>query len=617
MESKIIEYKGEWNEEKKEYRYKNIKYPFNGTSPNLIYKFLVLGYEKKIIEYAYLYNKNPEQKNSVYDFLKACSLKYRPNPINEINIDFSKDLLDNDLISEIIFPDIPNIFYLDESKFDKMKEVNSHFLSKSYSVIFSINQEGSDTNKRYNGLGYVFYISLEYKTNEAITGYFYVPMAYVILSEYPYFYHFNKICKNVFRLMKTEQEDIPLEIFLYNTIKFLPSPINKSIILLFEGIPRNYKSINMNQIYNPSFSNESKKNENKIPSIYFNQLSGYPIIDFNLSFIFNLIPVDIIIQAFIFIFLEYDIILYSNQPKIVNLIMFIFSNLNYPFNNSKYYSHILSVSMENLIIGKTSFKDIQSPYMIGVISNKVPDKPKIDAIKDHFILDLNIKKFFYSYTEKTDEVKKTLDLLSYIKACTKNEEGNSNLNFQAFKDEIKLYDNIKILFHQLQRRANKVTIKNYNKEKSKPDFFNIYGDESEIECIKNNNLLQRNFLNFIIQIIKNYVKILNNADEQEEINNEDEQIQKLNRDNKEVIRNLLNNQRNSIANDEIQQLAISSGIIFSNKFFETSKYNIFFDKFCKCQEINELYKIPYLFTYEFIRDSNIDFSQINLLKIID
>jgi len=29
MESKFIEYKGEWNEEKKEYKYKNIKYPFN------------------------------------------------------------------------------------------------------------------------------------------------------------------------------------------------------------------------------------------------------------------------------------------------------------------------------------------------------------------------------------------------------------------------------------------------------------------------------------------------------------------------------------------------------------------------------------------------------------
>ena len=31
------------------------------------------------------------------------------------------------------------------------------------------------------------------------------------------------------------------------------------------------------------------------------------------------------------------------------------------------------------------------------------------------------------------------------------------------------------------------------------DFFNIYGDESEIECIKINNLLQKSFLNFILQ----------------------------------------------------------------------------------------------------------------------
>ena len=89
MESKFIEYKGEWNEEKKEYKYKNIKYPFNGTSQNLIDKFLVLDYEKKLVEYAYLYGKNPEQKNKTFNFLIACNLKYRPSTINEINFNFS------------------------------------------------------------------------------------------------------------------------------------------------------------------------------------------------------------------------------------------------------------------------------------------------------------------------------------------------------------------------------------------------------------------------------------------------------------------------------------------------------------------------------------------------
>ena len=467
-------------------------------------------------------------------------------------------------------------------------------------------------------MGYVFYTSKEYKKNETLVGYFYVRMAYVILSEYPYFYHFNKLCKSIYRQMKKEDEEIPLEILLYNTVKFLPSPINKSIILLFEGIPRNNKSINMNQIYNPSFPNESKKNENKIPSIYFSQLSGYPIIDFNLSFIFNLIPVDIIVQVFIFTFLEYDIIFYSNQSRIVNLVMYIFSILNYPFNNSKYFRNILSVSMENLIKGKTSFKDIQSPYMIGVIINRISEIPKIDKIKDHFILDLNHNNFFYSYSNKTEEVKNTLDLLSFIKICTKNELGNSEVNLLGIKNGINLCKNMRILIHQLKRRANKVTNKKFNQEKENLDFFNIYEDESEMETIEINNLLQKSFLNFILQIMSNFVVILNNKNEENAIDSEDIQIQKSNRESIVQNKSSIEYEGDFVNNEESQkELAITASKIFREKFKKTSKYNSFIVKFCKHNEINDLYRIPYLFTYEFMRYSNVDFSQINILKIID
>ena len=40
------------------------------------------------------------------------------------------------------------------------------------------------------------------KKNNEVDGYLYVPVTYCILSEYPYFYHFNEICKNVFLQMK-------------------------------------------------------------------------------------------------------------------------------------------------------------------------------------------------------------------------------------------------------------------------------------------------------------------------------------------------------------------------------------------------------------------------------
>ena len=66
----------------------------------------------------------------------------------------------------------------------------------------------------------------------------------MILSEYPYFYHFNEICKSIYNQMKKESDEIPIEIIIYNTVKFAPSPINKSINLLF-GNQFGVKQINI------------------------------------------------------------------------------------------------------------------------------------------------------------------------------------------------------------------------------------------------------------------------------------------------------------------------------------------------------------------------------------
>ena len=43
----------------------NIKYPFSGVATNLIDKFLVLGYEQKVIEYTFLHCENEEPKTDL------------------------------------------------------------------------------------------------------------------------------------------------------------------------------------------------------------------------------------------------------------------------------------------------------------------------------------------------------------------------------------------------------------------------------------------------------------------------------------------------------------------------------------------------------------------------
>ena len=44
----------------------------------------------------------------------------------------------------------------------------------------------------------------------------------------PYFYQFNKICKNIYLEIKNENDGIPIDIIIYNMIKSFPSPINKA-----------------------------------------------------------------------------------------------------------------------------------------------------------------------------------------------------------------------------------------------------------------------------------------------------------------------------------------------------------------------------------------------------
>ena len=204
------------------YNSNEIKYPFNGKALNLIDKFLILGYDQKTIDFTYQYCDIEPEENLKNGF-NIFQFEERPNVVNEICNDYSKDLLDNDLILKIIFPNNPKMYFFEKKILNKTEEK----VIRPYTVIFSIcPQDDSDSIKLYNGLAYIFYALQEYKNNiKREEGYLYVPTAYVILSEYPYFYQFNEICKNIYNKIKKEDDEIPFEIIIYNTIRFMPSPI--------------------------------------------------------------------------------------------------------------------------------------------------------------------------------------------------------------------------------------------------------------------------------------------------------------------------------------------------------------------------------------------------------
>ena len=153
---------------------KEIKYPFNGVAPNLIDKFLVLGYDQKTIDFTFQ-NCNVEPNETLKTRFIFYEFEERPNVVNEICNDYSKDLLDNDLILELIFPNYPQMYFLEKELINSKKELDEEIITSPYSIIFSINpQDNYGSKKSYNGLGYVFYILQEHKVDDEIDGYLYI-----------------------------------------------------------------------------------------------------------------------------------------------------------------------------------------------------------------------------------------------------------------------------------------------------------------------------------------------------------------------------------------------------------------------------------------------------------
>ena len=605
---------------------KNIKFPFNGVATNLIDKFLVLGYDQKIIEFTFQHCENIEPSNELKGRFRFFEFEERPYIVNEICYDYTKDLLDNDLILELIFPNIPEMYFFEKKYFNTKKEPDEELLISNYSIIFSINpQDNYGSKKSYNGLGFIFYSSQEHKTNDKVDGILYIPVTYVILSEFPYFYHFNEIRKCIYSQMKKESDEIPIDILLYNTVKFLQSPIKKSINLTFLApLDFPYESKNdLNKILKPLISKDREKN--RIPSMFFNQLSGYPFMDLNISFIFNLIPPDIIVEVFIFSFLEHDIIFYSSRPEILNMVMYIFSNLNYPFNDSIYYWHILSVSKDNFMSGTSTFVGKTCSTLTGLLNEYNPDILTTKKIREHFVLDIDNKNFFFLYQDETDDVQNTMTLYSYIKSCASDIDETSNDGVKMdretkiknyFNDGIQLYEVIKNLMQELQRRAKKVTSVNYNEKLIKPSFLTFYEDESEKECIQANMRLQKAFFTFIAQIIQNFVSILSIGDDDDPNQNNDFSSKKL----PAIVINIKNEE---IDEEEKQKrkLASKAGKIFKEKFRDCSKYSSFVVNFCKFHDTIDLYKIPYTFINEFIYYSHVavgnNLSEVDVFRLID
>jgi hypothetical protein len=281
------------------------RYPFNGRSKYLIDKFFIIGYDyatlhklliKRKLDFIQNSSKNNEEelleKNRNRKLPQEFEVSEPPLLINEISSDYNKEVLDIDLIIEMIFPNKPKFYYVEEDldpdnnkpnnstknmvnlneeikrtrtssaegniysssinfgknklkkdfDFNSSSESNStqninlnkeEYFPTSYNVIFSSNpQSGKNSKKSINGFAHIFYKKFNEKKKKNDINYsFFVPIAFCIISEFPYYNGYYQLTRQIMLLFKSKIIEVPIEFTLQNIVNYTLSPLNDDVIL--------------------------------------------------------------------------------------------------------------------------------------------------------------------------------------------------------------------------------------------------------------------------------------------------------------------------------------------------------------------------------------------------
>ena len=337
--------------------------PYLGCSKNLMEFFVVIGYEEKIIKE--LGSRILQKQN---DHLELTILSSAIS-------DLAYKIFSPDNIIKQVYPDKPKIFVsVSESEI------------KPTNVVFSSCFDSTDGKKKVCYSCYALKFYEKYKENKTI---YLVPKAFLILSQYPYFTTFYKICRTIYDSKQNKNKDkIPIEILIHCCVNYLPSPIEDDIIL-------------------------------KDWNLKITKLTGYPQADFDICRIFNYIPINEFIKIFLLIFVELDLLIFSPDLEKLNIFMFILYLLNYPLTDSNYYWHIKSISRDQIKEGNdtltTSYVGVNSEY-----SNNID----FSNYRNHnFIIDLDNKKQIFIHNIKSNKESEEINkLLKYVNVILKSKK---------------------------------------------------------------------------------------------------------------------------------------------------------------------------------------------------
>ena len=667
-----------------------IKYPFNGRSKYLIDKFCIIGFDSSYIQNLVEENKIGEnisdkkigeissntidkEKNSnlISIYIKSSS----PMLLSEMSSDYTKEIVSSDIIKELIFPKGCQFFYEVKDKSieeynNSDKDINSGFVIirnnklAPYFVTFSNNpQIENNSKKSINCFSYIFYKSEEIRLVNGKILYFYAPISFCIISEFPFFNNYYILCKQLYELFN-ENIGIPIEVILYNIINFTPSPLNYSVILNLNcfidssnstritpssekcstfSLDETNKKTNQKNINDDFYNNKrlskqltiknSKSKKDYLWSegtisfkdIKFEILSGYPLIQYNLLkvLLYKLSPEDVII-IFFYTFLERNVLFFSNDIELLSLTINSYINLNFPLNDEKYYFNGVSISLDNYKGGNSNFSGTAFTSILGINNEYKEDYASSNAkLGHHLTVDLDNGVINMLFQDRNSVCSKESDkedieevvIFRFFKKIFRNKELKENV-----KNTI-LYKEVKNIFDFLTELKRRISDKNDNLKKifemSYIDYYDINDDlttnDKQLQyLIKTHNYkIQEAFYSLVNNLCIYFYDNLSFANpDKSQSKNEKEKI--------EAMDFIFND--NFIENSDY----IKEEISFLNELRDTMKFQSFVFSFIKSYNPIDLYKIPLTFTEEFLSvlTSKSDIykknkNKINFLNLID
>ena len=354
--------------------------------------------------------------------------------LSNIISDSSLQIKQDELIKDI-YPDKPDIIKMPKAEISScINSLNFNDSNESGKIFYSI-------------YAFKFYEKFTESKNE-----YYVPKAFVIVSEYPYFTSFHNICMYLYKTrIESNKSSFPTEIFLYSLLNYTPSPLkNKLSLRIFESDA----------------------------TINIPKLCGYPFIDFNLFNLLYCMPIKEFLKIYILVFLDVSLLFFSKDLEKLNLMMFMIMNLNYPLVDSIYFWHIKTYSQTQL---KDGFEMLQNTFK---------------GINIEFNWKLNLSNFAnLNYIVHLNNEKKQL-----ISLKTQNKDKEDLNKILGFMDHLFQKKTVKSYFlaeslNTLRTKLKKIRADNEKNIKQKPNFY----IDSSINKI--NREIQDAFYNFNLKII--------------------------------------------------------------------------------------------------------------------